>query len=317
MNGYVNTVRAEIFKLRHKRRSYVIAGLLWLLLPLLLLVIGWVLQTRIAGTFAEEGFSVQEIVQSLASPIAIARNSLLILGNLAPSLLIIVIALTAALLVGEERTQNMWKTVLTVQPSRVAVLSGKLTASMLYLGVLLAGSLAASVVFGGIGTTFLGTEFGTGWGELIGLYAVQWVFSLAAMLFAFLMVWLLRSLPLGIVSIFFLPAVLEGAYTFYRSVVGFERLTNRFNALLQTLQLRNTFQELPRYFFTTNLYAPSRKPIAEVAALFGGGDADFNLNNPLAAFFSPNLLHSALVLAVYALVFGALLYWRFTRSDIA
>ena len=35
MNGYVNTLRAELFKLRHKRRSYVMAGFLWLLLPAL------------------------------------------------------------------------------------------------------------------------------------------------------------------------------------------------------------------------------------------------------------------------------------------
>lgn len=315
MNGYLNTVRAEIFKLRHKRRSYVITGLLWLLLPILLLVIGWVLQTRVAGTLAEEGLSVAEVVQNVASPLAIARNSLLILGNLAPSLLIIVVALTAALLIGEERTQNMWKTVLTAQPKRTAVLAGKITAAMLFVGVLLLGSLVSSLVFGVLGMSFLPTQLGSGWGELVGLYALQWVFALAATLFSFLMVWLFRSLPLGIVSIFFLPAVLEGGYTFYRSVVGFDRL-NRFNAFLEALQLRNTFQELPRYFFTTNLYAPSRKPIADLAGLFGGSDPDFDLNNPLAAFFAPNLAHSALVMGIYALIFGVILFWSFTHRDV-
>jgi ABC-type transport system involved in multi-copper enzyme maturation permease subunit len=324
MNGFLNTVRAEVFKLRHKRRSYVIAGLLWVLLPVLLLVIGWVLQTRVGDTFADEmarefgdgSVNVAQIVQQVASPIGLARNSLLILGNLSPSLLIIIVALTAALLVGEERTQNMWKTILTVQPNRLAVLSGKLTAAMLYLALLLFGSLVASVVFGALGMLVLPTSFGAGWGELLGLYGLQWLFALSATLFAFLLVWLFRSLPLGIVSIFFLPAVLEGGYTFYRTVVGFDRL-NRFNAFLEALQLRNTLQELPRYFFTTNLYAPSRQPIAELAGLFGAGDATLDLSNPLSALFAPNLPHAALVMGAYGLLFGLLLLWSFTRRDIA
>lgn len=315
MNGYLNTVRAEVFKLRHKRRSYVIAGFLWLLLPALLLLIGWILETRVSGTFVDEGLTVNEVVQNIASPIAIARNSLLIMGNLSPSLLIIIVALTAALLVGEERSQNMWKTVLTAQPNRVAVLSGKLTAVMLFLGVLLIGSFVWSLVFGLIGTLFLPTTFGSGWLGLAGLYALQWVFALTATLFAFLMVWLLRSLPLGIVSIFFLPAVLEGGYTFYRTAVGFDRL-NRFNALLEALQLTNTLQDLPRYFFSTNLYAPSREPISALATLFG---AQFDAADmgPLSNLFVVDLGRAAVVMAVYALVFGVILFWSFTRSDVA
>ena len=63
MNGYLNTVSAEMFKLRHKRRSYVMAGLLWLLLPALLLLIGWILQTRVAGTFADGDLSIAQVVQ--------------------------------------------------------------------------------------------------------------------------------------------------------------------------------------------------------------------------------------------------------------
>ncbi len=315
MNGFFNTVRAEVFKLRHKRRSYVIAGFLWLLLPALLLLVGWILQTRVAGTFADEGFNVAEVVQAVASPLAIARNSLLILGNLSPSLLIIIVALTAALLIGEERSQNMWKTLLTAQPNRVAVLSGKITVAMLFLGVLLLGSLVASVVFGSLGMLFLPTSFGTGWSELLGLYGLQWAFALAATLFAFLLIWLFRSLPLGIVAIFFLPAVLEGGYTFYRSVVGFDRL-NRFNAVLEALQLRNTVQELPKYFFTTNLYAPSREPISVIVNLFGAQLSSDDLG-PLSDLLVVDLNRAALVLAVYALLFGALLFWSFTRSDVA
>ncbi len=315
MNGYLDTIRAEVFKLRHKRRSYVMAGFLWLLLPALLLLIGWILETRVAGTFVDEGLTVNEVVQNVASPTAIARNSLLIMGNLSPSLLIIIVALTAALLIGEERSQNMWKTVLTARPNRVAVLSGKLTAAMLFLGVLLVGSLVWSLIFGAVGTLFLPTTFEAGWLELAGLYALQWVFALAATLFAFLMVWLLKSLPLGIVSIFFLPTVLEGGYTFYRTAVGFDRL-NRFNALLEALQLTNTLRDLPRYFFSTNLYAPSREPVSVIAALFGA-QLDSGDLAPLGNLLVVDLGRAAVVMAVYALVFGVILFWSFTRSDVA
>lgn len=318
MKGFVNTVRAELFKLAHKRRTFVMAGFLCLLVPALLLFIGWIVQTRVAGTFAEEGVDVGEVVQLVASPVGITRNLLLLLGNLSPSLLIIVVALTAALLMGEERTQNMWKTVLTVQPNRLAVLSGKLAAGMVFLGVLLLGMFLSGLLFGAVGTLFLPTTFGAGLGELAGLYALQWLFSLAALLFAFLMVWLFRSLPLGIISIFFLPALIEGAYGFYQVVVGFDRL-NRFNAILQALRLRNTLEELPRYFFTTNLYAPSREPFAVLARLFGGdfgGGAELN-GTPFGNLLAPNLPHAALVMGVYALIFGALLVWSFTRRDIA
>jgi ABC-type transport system involved in multi-copper enzyme maturation permease subunit len=319
VQGFLNTVRAELFKLARKRRTVVLALFLWLLVPALLLFVGWVIQTRVAGTFAEGGLNVRELVQLVASPVGIARNLLLLLGNLSPSLLIILVALTAALLMGEERTQNMWKTVLTVQPNRFAVLSGKLAAGMLYLGALLFGMLLGGLLLGALGTLFLPTTFGAGVGELVGLYALQWLFSLAALLFAFLMIWLFRSLPLGIVSIFFLPALLEGAYGFYQVVVGFERL-NRLNALLQVLRLRNTLEELPRYFFSTNLYAPSREPVAALARLFGGlgGDGAAQLGTtPFGNLLAPSLSHAALVMGVYALIFGVLLFWSFARRDIA
>jgi len=315
VNGLGNVIRAELYKALRKRRTYLMAGLLWLVVPALLLFIGWILETRVSGSFVEEGVSVQEIVQLIASPVAIARNSLLLLGNLSPSILIIIVALVAALLVGEERTQNMWKTVLTVQPSRAAVLMGKVVTAMILLGVLLLGSYLSGILFGGLGMLFLPTAFGTGWGELAGLYALQWLFGLSATLFAFLMVWLLRSLPLGIVSIFFLPSVIEGAYGFYRAVVGFDRL-NRFNAFLEALQLRNTLQELPRYFFTTNLYAPSREPIGALARVFGEEFSE-GMSGPFATLFAVDLTRSAAVMAVYALLFGGLLFWSFTRRDIS
>lgn len=317
MRGLTNVVRAELFKALRKRRTYLMAGFLWILVPLVLLLVGWILDTRVGDTFVDDGETVDvtSIVGVIASPVAITRNGLLLYGNLSPSLLIIVVSLIAALFIGEERGQNMWKTLLTTQPNRVTVLSGKLIAAMLLLAGLFIGSFLAGPLFGSVGMLFLPTGFGTSWGELAGLYGLQWVFAWAAMLFAFLMVWLIRSLPLGIVSIFFLPALIEGSVTFYQTAIGFDRI-NRFNAFLEALQLRNTFERLPRYFFTSNLYAPSREPIAALTQTLGldvtGGDF-----GPFSNLFSVDLTRSAWVMGVYALVFAVLLFWSFTRSDVA
>ncbi len=314
MNGLVNVIRAELFKALRKKRTYVMAGLLWLIFPPLMLLVGWILQTRVADTFVEDVTSVREVIQIIASPIAITRNGLLLFGNLSPSLLIIVVALIAALLIGEERNQNMWKTVLTTQTNRLTVLSGKLLTAMILLGLLFLGSYLVGPVFGGLGMSFLPTSFGSGWLELLGLYSLQWLFAFAAMLFAFLIIWLLRSLPLGIVTIFFLPALLEGIITFYRTVVGFDRL-NRFNAFLEILQLRNTFESLPKYFFTSNLYAPSRQPLSKLTDIL---DIDVNTVDagPFASLFSLDLSRSAWVMLVYAIIFAVLLAWSFSRRDI-
>ena len=309
-----NVIRAELFKTFRKRRTYILAGFMWVLIPALLLLVGWILQTRVGDTFidSEEAFSVNQIVNLVASPAAITRNGLLLLGNLSPSLLIIIVSLIAALLIGEERANNMWKTVLTAEPNRITVLIGKLVTAMTVLAVLFAGSFLAGPLFGGVGTLFLPTTFGGDWLELLGLYGLQWLFGLSAMLFAFLIIWLIRNLPLAIVTIFFLPTLLEGAYAFYRTVVGFDRI-NRFNAFLEALQLQNTFRDLPQYFFTSNLYAPSRWPLSEVASVFGEDD----VGSIFSAFVSLNLGRSVWVMAVYALLFGVFLFWSFTRSDVA
>jgi hypothetical protein len=62
-----------------------------------------------------------------------------------PPFYVIVVAALAAVLIGEERSHQMWKTVLVAQPSRVAVLAGKLVVAMLAVGVLMGGALVAGV----------------------------------------------------------------------------------------------------------------------------------------------------------------------------
>ncbi len=314
MKATLNVVQAELFRIFRKRRAYVLAGFFWLLFPAVLLLVGWILETRFGGTFLDEGESVSMFVQAVASPFALARNVLLLLGNSSPNLLMVVIALLAAVFIGEERTHNTWKVVLTDQPNRLAVLLGKILITMLVLGILLLGCYLAGAVMGAIGMLFLPTTWSGDWLHLAQLYLLQWVFALAAVLFASLVIWLIRSLPVAIVAIFFLPAMIEGTIAFYLTVVGLDRL-NRLNVLLEALRLRRLAETLPQYFFTSNLYAPARQPLSELAEVLGPGVVSGA--GPLAGFFSIDLSRSALVLLVYILVLVALFVWSFTRRDIA
>lgn len=316
---FVNVVRAELFKALRKRRTYGAAAFLWGLVPALLVFIGWLLDTRLGTTFLDDGTSVGLLVQTVASPAGIVRNGLVLLGNSAPlPLFMVIVVLFTALLFGEEHAHNMWKTVFTASPHRLSVLFGKLAAAMLLLGGLMLGMFAAGTLWGALGMTFLPTTFAGDWGALAGLYALQWALGLAAFAFAFLVAWLIRNLPIAVVTIFFLPGFLEAAYSFYRVVVGFERV-NRLNAILQTLRLRATLEDLPSVFFTTNLYAPSREPIGRVARAFGGDALGglFGEQSPVVNLMQPNLERAVIVMSAYGVLFLGILVWSFTRRDIS
>jgi len=316
MSGFVHVVRAEVFKLLRKRRTYVLAGLWWGLLPALGLLVGRVVQTTLGGSFANEAGGIDVVVQALASPFGLARIGLVGPAYVTPSFYLIVVALLAALLIGEERGHNMWKTVLVAQPQRLAVMAGKVVVAMLALGGLMAGAAVAALVFGAIGTLFLPTTWAGEWGELLSLYALQWAVSLALVLFTFLLVFVFKNMVLGIVTAFFLPGLLEGIYTLYRATVGFEPV-NRINVFFQAIELQQRLEAIPRYFFTSNAYAPARSPVSDLLRGLSAGGADIPpdaLGQLLGTGIT--LQHAATVMAGYALVFGAVLLWRFVRHDV-
>jgi ABC-type transport system involved in multi-copper enzyme maturation permease subunit len=317
MNAVVNVIRAEIYKVLRKRRTYVLAGLQWVLLPVLTLIVGNIVHINIGGSFVDESGIVGSGIQQLASPFGIARVGLIGPALLSPSFYLIVIALFAALLVGEERSQKMWKTTLVAQPARLSVLTGKVVVAMLVFGALMLGAFVFGALFGALGTLFLPTTFAGAWGELLGLYALQWLFGLAAVLFSFLMIFMVRNMVLGIVMVFFVPALLEGLYTIYRATVGFQPL-NRLNAVFQGLRLRQTLEDLPRYFFTNNLYAPSRSPLPDLVTVFGGSPGSDEDLGPLANIFGAGITleGAAVVMLVYSVIFGGLLVWLFLRRDV-
>lgn len=317
MRAYLQVVGAELFKARRKRRSYVLAGLWWGLLPAIALLVARLLQVNVEGSFVDQSVGLVEVLQGFASPHGLARLGLTGPAFLSPTFYMIVVALLAALFVGEEQSLNMWKTTLVAQPSRLAVLWGKLTATMIVLAVLMAGAIASGVVAGTIGMFFLPTTFAGDWAGLLGLYALQWTFLLAAVLFASLLIFLARNISLGIVATFFLPALLEGLYTVWRTTVGFEPI-NRLNAVFQALRLRQTLEELPRWFFTNNLYLPARLPATRLVDFFGSAEAEDLQGSPFASLLGSGLTlpHAAAVMAVYAAIFGGLLTLLFLRRDV-
>lgn len=317
MTALFRVVAAELFKARRKRRTYVLAGLWWVLLPVLALVLGQVVQTNLAGSFVDEtGTTVAMIVQAFASPYGLTRIALTGPAFLSPTYYMIVVALLAAVFFGEERSLNMWKTTLVAQPSRLAVLWGKIVAIQVLLGVMLAGAMACAALAGTIGTAFLPTDFSGAWGSLLGLYALQWALLTAATLFASLLIFLVRNVALGIVATFFVPALVEGIYAVWRTTVGFEPV-NRVNAVFQALRLRETLENLPRWFLTDNVYLPARLPARELIAAFGADASQFQ-GTPLANLFGGGLTlpHAALAMAVYVVLFGGLLTWTFLRRDV-
>ncbi len=317
MNAFVNVVRAEAFKVTRKRRVYLLAALYWVVAPIIALIVARVVTTNLAGTFIDEGATVQEVVRAFASPHGLATFLLSVPAYVSPSLYMVAIALITALLIGEERGQNMWKTVLVVQPNRLAVLGGKLVVAMGVIALLMVGALVSSVLFGAFGMLFLPTDFSGPWGNVIGLYALQWALTLAPVALAFLLVFLVRSAVLGIVMVLGLPGLIEMIYAILNSIGQLQPL-NRLNALFQALRIQQAWEAAPRYFFTANLYGPARSPVGGLAQQLTGGAMAGEDLGPFAMLFGSNLSlqHNALVMAGYAAVFLALLTLAFLRRDV-
>lgn len=315
MNALANVIRAETFKVLRKRRLYILAALYWFLLPVLVLVVARVVHVNLAGSFANDGGTVDQGLQLFASPVGIARLALAGPAFTSPTLYIVAVTLLAALLIGDERSQNMWKTVLVVQPKRWAVLAGKIVVMMGALAALMLGAAVFGFLFGAVGTTFLPTDFSGAWPPLVGLYLLQLAQLLAPVLLAFLLITLVRSGVLGVVMVLFLPSLIETLYTVLNTIAQLQPL-NRINAIFQALRIQNTWQALPKYFFTSNLYNPGRQASGELLGQIGVS-GELSGSGPFAALLGTGMTlgHSALVMAGYAVLFGVILFWWFLSRD--
>lgn len=320
MSDIISIVHAELFKSFKKKRLYIFSFLWWILLPVLSLLIALIVNVN-AGEILNEGASINEVVNQITSITAIARNGLFIASLPFFPMFLIFVVLIASLLIGEERRFNMWKTVLTTQPSRWKVMTGKLLAGMILLGIVVLGAYLCACLFGWLSTFLVPSSLPSMAVllEYLGYFALQWLFGLAALLFAFLMIWLLRNQVMGIISVFFLPALLQGLYSIYALSANANPATNQFAALVEAMRIKRVLEQLPRYFFDSNLYAPSRNPLRnELNESIGEGQtSDIEVLDLDTIFQMPTLTEASVTIAIYAAIFALLLYSSFSRRDIA
>lgn len=92
MNAVINVVRAEAFKVARKRRLYLLAGLYWVIAPLIALIVARVLFTNLSGSFIDDQVSVVQAIRSFASPHGLATFLLSVPSYVSPTFYMVAIA---------------------------------------------------------------------------------------------------------------------------------------------------------------------------------------------------------------------------------
>ena len=179
-------IRAELFKASRKKRTWVMIALSSLGSPLLQFISAAFVASRVLGTVADQGTTIATTLEQIASPFNMARNTLAASSTL-PFILLTVVAVFAVLLVGEERTFKMWKTILVANPDRMQVLAAKFATGMILLFFVIFGGLIGSLLFGGL-AMLLGYSKGAGgnWLELLAIHGLQWLALAAPLMMGFL-----------------------------------------------------------------------------------------------------------------------------------
>ena len=307
-------MQAELMKASKKKRFWILTIVVAIIAPLVQLVIAGFVQSRAGGTVLDQGDVVARAIQEVASPYSLTRN---FLGGIVPTMLLIMAALIGSFLMGEDRSYKMWKTILVANPDRIKVLSAKFLSGMtIALFIMVAGVLGA-VLFGLIGMILGFSSSAAGdWGNIAGIFAVQWLSFAAPLALAFLLGWLLVSPLLGGVLVVLGPGILEGIILAVVSLSQVNRVTP-LNAPLQQGRIQEVIEGLQQFFFTPNINPASRLVGQALRDTFGG-----NLpsgSGGLAAFPAlewDKIAFSGGVAAVYAALFIGLLIWSFTTRDI-
>ena len=305
-------MQAELMKASKKKRFWILTIIVALVVPLVQLIIAGFVQSRASGTVLDQGDVVARAIQEVASPYSMTRN---FLGGIVPTMLLIMAALVGSFLMGEDRSYKMWKTILVANPDRIKVLSAKFLSGMLIaLFIMVAGVLGA-VLFGLIGLLLGFSSSAAGdWGNIAGIFAVQWLSFAAPLALAFLLGWLLVSPLLGGVLVVLGPSLLEGIIL---AVVGLSQV-NRvtpLNAPLQQGRITDVIETLQRFFFTPNITPGSRLVGQALQDTFGGNLPSGSLAS-FPALEWDKVAFSGGVAAVYAALFVGLLIWSFTTRDI-
>ncbi len=312
-------IQAELFKSFRKKRVYIFAVMLWFIVPIIMLATAYFTNSNLSTEFINETVGSDEavlgVVKTMASAEMMSRVTLVLSTHFA-SFMTLVIAALAALLVGEERSQKMWKTTLIAQPHRTSVMVGKVITAMLILLFLFAGAIAVNLLLGAIGTVFLPSSLAGDWPEVIKFYAIQWAYCLPIVLFSFLMMVLIRNNVLAVIAVLFVPTIVQSLYGIYTLLTNIGPIQNRIVGALEVLKLRRLVDSIPQYFLTTNFSFPSKQVILSMPpSEFTDGIQEIT-NSPFASMFQLELGQSAWVMTGYAVIFAVLLLFIFNRRDI-
>lgn len=297
----LDMVNAELLKAWHKKRFWLLVALFAVLIPAAQLA-GAAFVTRIAG---DAGGAAAEQV---ASPFNLARNAI---GGALPALLMVIAAIVAVFLIGEDRGYRMWKVIFTSGRDRLMVLAAKFLAGMAILAAIVAGALAGSLVFGAVGVALgLADGFGGDWGTLLALYALQWLALAAPLALGFLVSWVVASPAIAVIAIVILPGLVEGVIT---ASITAQARGGMLGALTSAATIRDRLEAATRFYFTNNVNIGSRYATDQVSQAFGTGAGAL----PFATGFAWDTVWWSLgVAAVYLALFAGLTVWSFTTRDV-
>jgi ABC-type transport system involved in multi-copper enzyme maturation permease subunit len=305
-------IRAELFKASRKKRTWMLIALSSLGSPLLQFISAAFVASRVLGTVADQGATVATTLEQIASPFNMARNTLAASSTL-PFILLTLVAVFAVLLVGEERTFKMWKTILVANPNRMQVLAAKFLSAMILLFLVIFGGLLGSLLFGGL-AMLLGYSKGAGgnWLELISIHALQWLALAAPLMMGFLIAWLNASPAIAVIGIVVAPNILEAIIS--GAILSQVERVSVLNAPFQAERIQELIQSVPRYFLTPNLAFGARLVGQAGRDLVGDG-------NSAVSSFLPTMNWNEIgwsmgVCGVYFVIFTALMVWSFGTRDV-
>lgn len=302
MNAFFAVVVAELYKISRRKRLMLLGSLYWVVLPIIILLVTPTLRSAVTDAFTGS----RVLMQALASPYGLTQIGAGVGGYASPSLYLVIVAVVATALVGDEARFSTWKSLLVLQPQRLAVLFGKLVAGHIVVFFVLLGNVLGSIAVAGVGTFWLNTTFEGNWSLIAWRLFLQWMFLFTPLIFAFLVTMYIRSTALAMVVILFLMPVAELIQQILANIARFNPLSQMAHFFKHGL-IRPWWDALPDWYFTTNAFTPSRDIFNPILNMMGGGA---QMSTKLGTG------HSIMVLSVYGVIFLALLVPAFLRRDV-
>jgi ABC-type transport system involved in multi-copper enzyme maturation permease subunit len=307
---------AELRKAQFKKRFWVLLIIMGVITPLVQVIIAYFVVQNLGGTQLDSNSAISnEVAKNAATAFSLGRNFLSV-GMII--FLLPISAMVGNYFIGEERGFKMWKVILVAQPNRVNVLLGKFFAGMMLLAILILGSGLGNMIIGFLANAaFFHVSNAGDWATMLALYGLQCLTVAAPLALAMLLSSIIAAPAMSLLGTILLPPIAEGIIT--SSILSQLQRVNVINATFQALKIKNLFEQVPRYFLSTNLnigtsFAASGFAGGILGSRDNGGD-----NNPfrrILEFSWDNIWWSVGVSAVYATIFTILFIVLWRRRDV-